>query len=126
MINGAEAVREFFGAWAAGDLPAMLALVSDDIVAEPGLEPLFERRAYHRHDGISAAFEELAGGWARFEPRVEDARQAGDRVVAFLHLVFHARGASPDAHIAVVCTVRDGTITSLVGHDAGALRDHLG
>jgi ketosteroid isomerase-like protein len=126
MDEGAQAVRDFFGAWAAGDLQAMLALVSDDVVAEPGLEPIFERRAYHGRDGISAAFRELAGRWERFEPLVEDARQAGDRVVAFLRLVFHARGTSPDAHIAVVCTVRDGTITSLVGHDAGALRDHLG
>lgn len=126
MDEGAEAVRAFFRAWAAGDLPAMLALVSQDVVAEPGLEPIFERRAYHGRDGISAAFAELAGRWERFEPLVEDARQAGDRVVAFLRLVFHARGASPDAHIAVVCTVRDGTITSLIGHEAGTLRDHLG
>ena len=126
MPDGTATVRRFFRAWEAGDLDTMLSVVDADVVAQPVREPLFERRSYHGREGVAAAFNEIAGRWDRFEPRVEDTGQAGDQVIAFLHLVLETHGQSADARLAVVCNVRDGLITSLVGHDAGALREHLG
>jgi ketosteroid isomerase-like protein len=126
MPDSVTIVRRFFAAWTAGDLETMLDLVDADVVAKPALGPLFEQREYRGRDGIAAAVGEVAGRWERFEPRVEDARQAADQVVAFLHLVVEAGGAASDARLAVVCTLRDGLITSLAGHVAGTTRDHLG
>jgi ketosteroid isomerase-like protein len=126
MPDGTDTVRRFFGAWSAGDLDAMLAVVDDGVVVLPVLEPLFEQPSYHGRDGVAAAFREIAARWDRFEPRVEDTGQAGDQVIAFLHLVLEARGRSSDARLAVVCHVRDGLITSLESHDAGSTREHLG
>jgi ketosteroid isomerase-like protein len=126
MPDGTATVRRFFRAWEAGDLDTMLSVVDADVVAQPVLEPLFEQRSYHGREGVAAAFNEIAARWDRFEPRVEDTGQAGDQVIAFLHLVLETGGQAADARLAVVCNVRDGLITSLVGHDAGTLREHLG
>jgi ketosteroid isomerase-like protein len=126
MPDGTDTVRRFFGAWSAGDLDTMLAAVDEGVVVLPVLEPLFEQPSYHGRDGVAAAFHEIAARWDRFEPRVEDTGQAGDQVIAFVHLVLEARGRSSDARLAVVCNVRDGLITSLEGHDAGSIREHLG
>jgi ketosteroid isomerase-like protein len=126
MLEGVTIVRRFFAAWSAGDLDAMLDLVDADVVATPALVPLFERREYRGREGIAAAVGEIAARWERFDPRVEDARQAADQVIAFVRLVLEARGAASEARLAVVCTVRDGRITSLAGHVAGDTQAHLG
>jgi ketosteroid isomerase-like protein len=126
MPDGVTIVRRFFAAWTAGDLETMLSLVDADVVARPALGPLFERREYHGRDGIAASFHEVTTRWDRFEPRVEDAREAGEQVIAFLHVVLEGRGVETDARIAVVCTLRDGLITSMAGHVAGTTAMHLG
>jgi len=121
-----EAVRRFYAAWTANDLPAMLALVDPDVEAQPVLGLLYKRPSYRGHSGITQWFEEVVDLWDDFEPQVEDAREVDGAVVAFLRLVAHSGGRMSDARIAVVCKVTDGKIVSIRGRDRDELAEELG
>jgi ketosteroid isomerase-like protein len=121
-----DAVRRFYAAWTASDLPAMLALSDPDIEAQPVLGLLYKRPSYRGHPGITQWFEEVVDLWDDFEPQVEDAREVDGSVVAFLRLVAHTGGRTSDARIAVVCKVDDGWIVSIRGRDRDELAEELG
>jgi ketosteroid isomerase-like protein len=121
-----DAVRRFYAAWTASDLPAMLALSDPDIEAQPVLGLLYKRPSYRGHPGITQWFEEVVDLWDDFEPQVEDAREVDGSVVAFLRLVAHTGGRTSDARIAVVCKVDDGRIVSIRGRDRDELAEELG
>jgi ketosteroid isomerase-like protein len=121
-----DAVRRFYAAWTASDLPAMLALSDPDIEAQPVLGLLYKRPSYRGHSGITQWFEEVVDLWDDFEPQVEDAREVDGSVIAFLRLVAHTRGRMSDARIAVVCTVRDGKIVAIRGRDRDEVAEELG
>jgi ketosteroid isomerase-like protein len=120
-----DAVRRFYAAWTAGDLPAMLDEVAPDVVAQPVLGLLYERPAYRGHGGISRWFEEIQDLWDGFEAHVEDAREADGAVIAFLRLVAHQGSRTSDARIGVVCRLRAGKIVSFVGRDSEELSEEL-
>jgi ketosteroid isomerase-like protein len=121
-----EAVRRFYAAWTASDLPTMLALVDPDIEAQPVLGLLYKRPSYRGHAGITQWFEEVVDLWDDFEPQVEDAREVDGSVVAFLRLIAHSRGRTSDARIAVICHVRDGRIVTIRGRDREEVAEELG
>ena len=121
-----EAVRRFYAAWTAGDLPAMLAEVHPDVEAEPVLGLLYERPSYRGHSGIKRWFEEVADLWDDFESHVEDTHEVDGTVIAFVHLVAHQGASSSDARIAVLCRLRDGKIVSFRGRDREELIGELG
>jgi ketosteroid isomerase-like protein len=121
-----DAVRRFYAAWTASDLPAMLALSDPDIEAQPVLGLLYKRPSYRGHPGITQWFEEVVDLWDDFEPQVEDAREVDGSVVAFLRLIAHTGGRTSDARIAVVCKVDDGRIVSIRGRDRDELAEELG
>jgi ketosteroid isomerase-like protein len=121
-----EAVRRFYAAWTANDLPAMLALVDPDVEAQPVLGLLYKRPSYRGHSGITQWFEEVVDLWDDFDPQVEDTREVDGAVVAFLRLVAHSGGRMSDARIAVVCKVTDGKIVSIRGRDRDELAEELG
>jgi ketosteroid isomerase-like protein len=121
-----DAVRRFYAAWTASDLPAMLALSDPDIEAQPVLGLLYKRPSYRGHPGTTQWFEEVVDLWDDFEPQVEDAREVDGSVVAFLRLVAHTGGRTSDARIAVVCKVDDGRIVSIRGRDRDELAEELG
>ena len=121
-----EAVRRFYAAWTAGDLPAMLAQVHPNVEAQPVLGLLYERPNYRGHGGISRWFDEVDELWDDFEAHVESTHDVDGAVVAFLRLVAHTRGRQSDAHIAVVCRFRGGKILSLRGRDRDEVIEELG
>ena len=121
-----DAVRRFYAAWTASDLPAMLALSDPDIEAQPVLGLLYKRPSYRGHPGITQWFEEVVDLWDDFEPQVEDAREVDGSVVAFLRLIAHTGGRTSDARIAVVCKLSDGKIVSIRGRDRDELAEELG
>ena len=121
-----DAVRRFYAAWTAGDLPAMLAEVHPEVEAQPVLGLLYERPSYRGHGGISRWFEEVDDLWDDFEALIESAHEIDGAVVAFVHLIAHTRGRASDAHIAVVCHFRDDKIVSFHGRDREEVIEELG
>jgi len=121
-----EAVRRFYAAWTAGDLPGMLAEVHPEVVAEPVLGLLYERPSYRGHGGIARWFEEIADLWDDFDSFVESTHQVDGAVVAFVRLVAHTGDRTSDAHIAVVCEFRDGKIVAFRGRDRDETIEELG
>jgi ketosteroid isomerase-like protein len=110
-------VQRFFAAWTTGDLTGMVVLVDPQVVVEPLLGVLYERDVYQGRSGIAAAVREIALRWDHFEISVEDALQAGDKVIARVHLAVEKYGMSCEGHVTVVCSLRDGLIASLTTDD---------
>jgi ketosteroid isomerase-like protein len=120
-----EAVRRFFAAWTDGDLTGMLAEVAPDVEVQPVLGVLYEHPEYRGHAGISCWFDEVGDLWDDFETHVEAAHDVGDAVVVFVRLVAHRGGQASDARIGVICRLRNGKITSIVGRDREELAEEL-
>jgi ketosteroid isomerase-like protein len=112
-----DAVRRFYAAWTAGDLPGMLEVVDPEVEAQPVLGLLYERPSYRGHGGISRWFEEVDDLWDDFEAHVEATHEVDGAMIGFLRLVAHSGGRSSDARIAVIITFRDGKILSFRGRD---------
>jgi ketosteroid isomerase-like protein len=119
-------VGRYYAAWSAGDLDTMLAIAHPDIEAAPALGVLYGQSVYRGHDGIRAWFDEVAGEWEAFEPRVVETVEHEGRIVAFIRLTAWRDGRDFDAHIAVVHTFRDGRMLTLRGRDWFEVRDELG
>jgi len=127
MANGdVDAVRRFYAAWTAGDLPRMLEEVDPEVEAQPILGLLYERPSYRGHSGISRWFEEVEDLWDDFEADVETTHEVDGAVIAFLHLITHTRGRISDARIAAIIHLRDGKILSVRGRDRDELIEELG
>jgi ketosteroid isomerase-like protein len=120
-----DAVRRFYAAWTAGDLPGMLAVVDPEVEAQPVLGLLYERPSYKGHSGISRWFEEVRDLWDKFEIDVEQTHEVDGAVVGFLHLIAYTRGRSSDASIAVICRFRDGKILTFRGRDREEVIEEL-
>jgi ketosteroid isomerase-like protein len=121
-----DAVRRFYAAWTAGDLPRMLDEVDPDVEAQPILGLLYERPSYRGHSGIARWFEEVEDLWDGFEVRVEATHEIDGAVIGLLHLVAHTRGRASDARIAAIITGRDGKILTFRGRDREELLEELG
>jgi ketosteroid isomerase-like protein len=121
-----EAVRRFYAAWTAADLPAMLAEIAPDVVAEPVLGLLYERPSYRGHSGMTRWFDEVRDLWDEFASDVESTHETGGAVIAFLRLVARSGTKTSDARIAVVCRFRDGKIVSFRGRDREEIAEELG
>ena len=121
-----DAVRRFYAAWTARDVPAMLAEIDPDVEAEPVLGLLYERPSYRGHGGMVRWFEEVDDLWDDFEARVEQTYEVGDEVVALLTLLARSGDSVSDARIAVVCGFRDGRIVSFRGRDRDEVLEELG
>jgi ketosteroid isomerase-like protein len=121
-----DAVRQYYAAWSAGDLGAMLALAHPEIEAAPTLGLLYEQSVYRGHDGIRSWFAEVERDWQAFDPRVLDVVTRDDEVIAFIRLTAWRDGRDFDASIAAVHTFRDGRIATLRGRDWFEVREELG
>jgi uncharacterized protein len=115
-----EAVLRGYEAWNRRDFEATLELISEDVewtFPEENLFPGIDR-AYYGHAGVRRFWESFIEPWGAIDIEVEDLRDLGDRVAAFI--VFHARGAAsgvelhaPSVH---VFTIRDRLVTRFEGY----------
>src|SRR5262245_25988498 len=121
-----DAVRRFYAAWTAGDLPRMLEEVDPEVEAQPILGLLYERPSYRGHSGISRWFEEVEDLWDEFEIYVEATHKVDGAVIGLLRLVAHTGTRTSDARIGVIITFRDGKILTFRGRDREELIEELG
>ena len=93
-------VREGYALWRAGDYDALLHFLLTN--AAPDVEIYsrfggFSGEPYRGHDGLRAWLAEIQENFDRFEPWVDEARDAGEgRVLAFGGIRFRARGSGID------------------------------
>jgi ketosteroid isomerase-like protein len=120
-----DAVRRFYAAWTAGDLPGMLVEVDPEVEAQPVLGLLYERPSYKGHRGISRWFDEVGDLWDEFEAHVEATHEVDGAVIVFLRLVAYTRGRASDSRIAAICQFRDGKIVSFRGRDRDEVIEEL-
>ena len=126
MIGDLTAVRRFYAAFNAGDLPALLATVHPDVVLEPVLGPLFDEHAYRGREGMAAWYGEIQARWDAFDVRLDELHDLGAVAVGFLTLVGHRDGRALEARIAVECRFRGGRIHRLRGRDLHETAERIG
>jgi hypothetical protein len=107
-----DVVRGIYDAFAAGDVPAVLAAMAPDIVwNEAENFPLADGNPYRGPDAIlSGVFARLAADWDGFAVLPEEFLDAGDTVVVLGRYggIHKASGRTIHAQMAHVWRVREG------------------
>ena len=95
-----ELVREGYAHWRAGDYDRVLDFLLTNAAPDVEIHSRFggfSGEPYRGHDGLRAWLAEVQESFDRFEPWVDEARDAGeDRVLAFGGIRFRARGSGID------------------------------
>jgi ketosteroid isomerase-like protein len=125
-MSRSDVVRRFYAAFTARDLPALLDTLDPEVDFRPVLGVLYSQHAYHGRDGMTRWYEELATDWDSFEMLVEEAVDAGDRVVAFVRMVARRGEQTLEAEIGVECRFAGERISSFVGRDAWDAAEEVG
>ena len=94
-----------------GDVEAWLAQYDPEVVFEPQVAAM--EGAYVGHDGIRAFSTTIGDLYERFEVRLEDVRDLGDRVLALgtVSAIGKKSGIEQEQPLAIVVSFRDGRIT---------------
>ena len=107
-----DLVRGIYSAFAAGDVPAVLGAMSDDMVwNEAENFPYADGNPYRGHDAIlSGVFGRLGAEWDGFAALPEEYLDAGDTVVVLGRYRGTCKGTGRflDAQLAHVWRIRDG------------------
>jgi ketosteroid isomerase-like protein len=115
-----EIVRQIYGHLALGNFWAIAPLLDPEITwdwgAEMGLVEGLE--VYEGREGVEAATREWLKSWERAWIEAEEFLDAGDRVVAFVHVRARPKHGGPEVSMrsANVWTVHDGMATSMKGY----------
>jgi ketosteroid isomerase-like protein len=126
IVDSTAVVRAFYAAFNAGDLDALIETVDPRVVFVPVLGILYESNVYRGRAGIAAWYRELERRWDGFDAHIEDVREIGGTVIAFLRLVAHQGDRELEARIAVECRVRAGRIYRIRGRDLVETAEELG
>jgi ketosteroid isomerase-like protein len=118
-------LRRFHEAWTEGDLPAVLALVADDVVVHPLHGALFTQMEFRGHAGIEQWYREMTDPWDRFEAIVEEARETPEGAIGVLRVVGYRGEQGFHARVGVVCETRDGRIAALDARNVGEVEPRL-
>jgi ketosteroid isomerase-like protein len=105
-----EVVRGTFDAFQARDLDAFLNHMDPEV--EYRSLVLEVEGAYHGHDGIRSWWQSVLSVFPEWSPRIEEAREVGNRVVARVRAEGHGTGSgiALERDIWHVAEVRDGRL----------------
>lgn len=115
--NTVRVVNSFYTALAAGDVPAVLGLLDQQVQwTEAERFPYYSGTWIGPQAVLDKLLKRLAADWTRFSATADDFMVEGDRVVSFGHYAgtYKATGKSMTAAFAHRWTVRDGRIASFL------------
>ena len=82
MSDNAQVVRAAYDAFASGDIPSLLEMMSDEVDWEtPGVLP--QSGSFHGREGVGEFFAGVAEQWSELEVKADDLVANGSIVVAF-------------------------------------------
>lgn len=110
-----EIVRRMFDAYNRGDFEASLEHVAEDVEWGPPPDMLEDARPYRGHDEVVSSFARFMQGWAEIRVDIDQAIEAGDRVVLRTHWQGRSKGTGieVDQWIAQVVDLRDGKVVKV-------------
>jgi ketosteroid isomerase-like protein len=126
VIGDLAAVRRFYAAFNAQDLPALLQTVHPQVMFVPVLGPLYSEHAYRGRAGMTRWYGEIDERWDAFEARLDELHELGDVAVGFLTLVAHRDGRALEARIAVEFRFKAGRIHRMRGRDLHETAEEIG
>jgi ketosteroid isomerase-like protein len=115
VAGGLDLVRSFAEAFNRHDVPAMQALVTEDLVLTP-LRAALERGTYKGREGIAEWVADLDDSWSEIWIEVDESREAAPDTMLVLGRVVgrgHGSTARVEAKAGWVALIRDGLIASI-------------
>jgi ketosteroid isomerase-like protein len=99
-----------------GDVATWLGLYDAEVVFEPQVAEM--EGAYVGHDGIRAFITNIGDLYERFEVRLHDVRDLGERVLALGSTISIGKGSGieQEAPLAIVASFRGGRITHFMDY----------
>jgi ketosteroid isomerase-like protein len=105
--DNAELLRGTYEAFGRGDIPAVMAVLDENIVwSTPALLP--HAMAVNGRDDVGAFFQKLASTWEDFNLEIDDLVASGNRVCAIGRAGGTLDGAQASYGFVHAWTVRDG------------------
>jgi uncharacterized protein len=111
MSDNAQLVRGAYDAFGRGDIPALLAVLSDDVVWDSP-EPLPQAMNAHGHAGVMQFFQKVGSSWEDLQVEIDDLVTAGDRVCVLGHAGGKLGGRTTGYDFAHAWTLRNGACVS--------------
>lgn len=115
-MSNTDLVRALYAAFAAGDMPAALTTMANDIVwNEAENYPYADRNPYVGPQAVlTGVFARIGGGWEGFAAFSDEIIDGGDTIVSLGHYsgVFKATGKPMRAQFAHVFRVKNGKIAA--------------
>ena len=108
-----QRIQELYNSFGRGDVPAILELLTDDVVwYDPGPPEVPHAGRYSGREGVGQFFASIGETLEIDEFAPTEFLAQGDRVVALgsLHARVKETGHSYDNEWATVCTLRDGKV----------------
>jgi ketosteroid isomerase-like protein len=110
LPTNADVVREMFDAYLRGDFETSLEQFADDVEWETVFGERFRGR-----EGVAESVRKFSGTWLDYRLELEDALEAGDRVVAIIRQSGRGKGsgAAVESRMGWLFEIRDGKIVGL-------------
>ena len=111
MSDNAQLVRGCYDAFGRGDIPGVLAALSDDVVWDSP-EPLPQAMNAHGRDEVGQFFQKVGSTWDDLAVNIDDLVTAGDRVCVLGHAAGKVDGRTTGYDFAHSWTLRNGACVS--------------
>jgi uncharacterized protein len=112
MADNAQVIRNAYEAFAQGDIPAVIALLDDDVEWEV-TDVLPQGGSFRGRDGVGEFFQGIGEAWEGLELELEHLLDAGDHVVGIgqAHGTLSSSGGAAGYGFAHVFTLQGGNVT---------------
>jgi ketosteroid isomerase-like protein len=117
-----EIVRRIYDAASSHDAATVFALYDPDVVLDNSRLGTVTGGVYHGHQGLRSFFREWHEAWENIEYDYDELIDAGDdQVLAVVTRRGRGRasGVEVELHVALLWTVRDGRVVSIVWFPTG-------